>query len=117
MTEHPLCQGCGKRMSVEDEETSTHPMPECYRQLIDKQRREIEKLKEYNNELRGLRWFIQYIDNITDMETFIAGFKKTGLHRIWELVDQGWLTFDWEWQIKVHPDVIKAREEWEKKNE
>lgn len=116
MTEHPRCKGCGDRMTVEDEETDTHPMPECYRKLIRKQEREIRELKDKVQDLKGMRWFIQYIDGIDGLELFIEAFKKTGLHRIWQLVDEGWLIFDWEWKVKVHPDIIKAWEEWEKNN-
>lgn len=53
MKEPKVCAGCGKRMSVEDEKTGTHPLQECYQ-------RRIQKLTEQRETLLG--WLKQWIE-------------------------------------------------------
>lgn len=46
MTEHPLCKGCGGRMTVEDPDTHTHPNVDCYKEYIKRLKYKVENLRK-----------------------------------------------------------------------
>lgn len=111
MSDHPLCKGCGQRMSVENEETRTHPQESCYVERIKRLERKVKDLRKENDRLSCLRWFAERF-TVAEMEKLLG---LTDLNaRIWQLLDEGWLMFDWERNIVVHPNVVKAWRYYEK---